>query len=296
VAVHGSIDNLTAPVYKRPAAVGRLLKRHVSITRFVIEKTALFTVLLLPFLPNSASANPYLAKPGEAPATLYIASCAVTGGFTHLYVALDYDLFAKYGLNVKHVVIRGGTNISIAALSADEIQFLYCAGESTLPVMASGGDAVLIAAPLVGLPYVLIARKEIKTIQDLRGKIIGVGTVAGMPYRLLKMFEKKFNLQDIQIRPVGGSQPERYGALLQGIIQAAPFTSPMDARGKKDGFNVLYQFSDLGLPALYSSLHTNSKSLRERRALVQKMVAAFAEAVRFVEDNPDKPKLPSAEC
>jgi ABC-type nitrate/sulfonate/bicarbonate transport system substrate-binding protein len=263
VAVHGSIDNLTAPVYKRPAAVGRLLKRHVSITRFVIEKTALFTVLLLPFLPNSASANPYLAKPGEAPATLYIASCAVTGGFTHLYVALDYDLFAKYGLNVKHVVIRGGTNISIAALSADEIQFLYCAGESTLPVMASGGDAVLIAAPLVGLPYVLIARKEIKTIQDLRGKIIGVGTVAGMPYRLLKMFEKKFNLQDIQIRPVGGSQPERYGA---------------------------YQFSDLGLPALYSSLHTNSKSLRERRALVQKMVAAFAEAVRFVEDNPDKAK------
>ena len=115
------------------------MKRHVSITRFVIEKTALFTVLLLPFLPNSASANPYLAKPGEAPATLYIASCAVTGGFTHLYVALDYDLFAKYGLNVKHVVIRGGTNISIAALSADEIQFLYCAGESTLPVMASGG-------------------------------------------------------------------------------------------------------------------------------------------------------------
>ena len=142
----------------------------------------------------------------------------------------------------------------------------------------------------MGLPYVLIARKEIKTIQDLRGKTIGVGTVAGMPYRLLKMFEKKFNLQDIQIRPVGGSQPERYSALLQGIIQAAPFTSPMDARGKKDGFNVLYQFSDLGLPALYSSLHISSKSLRERRDLVQKMVAAFAEAVRFVEDNPDKAK------
>src|SRR5215471_10244512 len=42
--------------------------------------------------------------------------------------------------------------------------------------------------------------------------------------------------------------------------------------------------------SLYSSLHTSSKSLRERRALVQKMVAAFAEAVRFVEDNPDKAK------
>ena len=267
-------------------------RSRLSSLTWNVHRWPLTVTLLLLFssLVVPAGANPYLAKSGEAPVTLYIASCAVTGGFTHLYVALDYDLFAKYGLNVKHVVIRGGANISIAALSADEIQFLYCAGESTLPVMASGGDAVLIAAPLVGLPYVLIARKEIKTIQDLRGKTIGVGTVAGMPYRLLKMFEKKFNLQDIQIRPVGGSQPERYSALLQGIIQAAPFTSPMDARGKKDGFNVLYQFSDLGLPALYSSLHISSKSLRERRDLVQKMVAAFAEAVRFVEDNPDKAK------
>src|SRR5262249_8768873 len=82
--------------------------------------------------------------------------------------------------------------------------------DSTIPGMATGRDATLIASPLVGLPYLIIARKEIKTVQDLRGKTIGVGTVAGLPYQLLKAFVKKFSLEDMQIRPLGGSQPERY--------------------------------------------------------------------------------------
>ena len=250
--------------------------------------TLLFICGLAAALP--AHSNPYLAKPGEAPVAVYIATCATSGGFMHLYTALDNNLFGKYGIAVKHVVIQGGTNLSLAALATDEIQFLYCAGDATVPGMVAGIDTTLVASPLVGLPYVIIARKEIKTIQDLKGKSIGVGSLAGLPYRLLRAFIKKFNLEDVQIRPVGGSQPERYNALQQGIIQAGPFTPPLDVRGKRDGFNVLYYLNDLGLPAIYSSLHTNSKSLRERRALVQRLVAALAEAVYFVEENPEKAK------
>jgi NitT/TauT family transport system substrate-binding protein len=251
------------------------------------------TVLLLPALAHS---NPYLPKPGEAPVTVYVSTCAVTGGFIHLYTALDQKIFEKYGINVKHVVIRGGTNVNLAALGTDEVQFLYCAADSTIPGMATGRDATLIASPLVGLPYLIIARKEIRTVQDLRGKTIGVGTVAGLPYQLLKAFVKKFGLDDMQIRPLGGSQPERYNALLQGIIHAGPFTPPMDARGRKDGFNIVYHLNDLGLPAIYSSVHTNAKTIRERRLTVQRFVAAIAESVRLVEDNPEKAKAAVAKA
>ena len=251
-----------------------------------------YLVLLITLLvvPVSSQANPYVARPGEPVATVYVSTCAVTGGFIQLYTAIDNNIFDKYGIAIKHVVVRGGTNINLAALGTDEVQFLYCAADSTLPGMAAGRDATLIASPLVGLPYVVIARKEIRTVQDLRGKSIGVGSVAGLPYRLLRIFVKKFGLSDTQIRPVGGSQPERYNAMMQGVIDAGPFTPPMDARGKKDGFNLIYHMNDLALPAIYSSLHTNAKSLRERRPIVQRFVAALAEAVKFVEDNPDKAK------
>ena len=240
--------------------------------------------------PILTRANPYLAKSGEAPTTVYIATCATSGGFIHMYTALDQNLFSKYGVSVKHVVIRTGTNINLAALATDEIQFLYCAADSTIPGMAAGSDAILVASPLVGLPYVIIARKEIRTIEDLKGKSIGVGSVGGLPYRLLRVFVKKFNLHDTQIRPVGGSQPERYNAIVQGVIDSGPFTPPMDARGRKDGFNLVYHLNDLALPAIYSSLHTNAKTLRERRQTVQRVVAALADSVKFVEDNPEKAK------
>jgi len=61
-------------------------------------------------------------------------------------------------------------------------------------------------------------------------------------------------------------------------------------RGKKDGFQVIYNLNDLGLPFIYSSLHTNSIMLTNQRATVQRFVAAMAEAIHFVEKNPDKAK------
>jgi hypothetical protein len=54
----------------------------------------LFSLLLVSF---NASANPYLAKPGERTVSLRVSTCAVSGGFVHLYTALDNGLFDKYG-------------------------------------------------------------------------------------------------------------------------------------------------------------------------------------------------------
>jgi ABC-type nitrate/sulfonate/bicarbonate transport system substrate-binding protein len=102
---------------------------------------------------------------------------------------------------------------------------------------------------------------------------------------------KKFNLSaDVAIRPMGGSQPERYNAMMAGIIQAAPVTPPLDARGKKDGLNLIYNLKELNLPFIYSSVHTNAKTMKERPQLVQRFVAAIAESLYFAEKNPDKAK------
>jgi hypothetical protein len=76
--------------------------------------------------------------------------------------------------------------------------------------MATGKDAPLIASSLVGLPYLIIARKEIRTVQELKGKTLGVGTGAGLPYQLLKAFVKKFSLEDMQI-PAVYSWPQGTG-------------------------------------------------------------------------------------
>ena len=99
-------------------------------------KTAVLA-FLFSLLPYAAFANPYLPKAGERPLSMRISTCAVSGGFVHLYTALDNGLFDKYGMKFENVFIRGsGPNLS--ALSGDEVQFTYCAADATIPGLAAG--------------------------------------------------------------------------------------------------------------------------------------------------------------
>ena len=79
---------------------------------------------ILPFLlcivSASALANPYLTKPGERLLSMRISTCAVSGGFIHLYTALDNGLFDKYGMKFENIFIRG-SGPNLAALAGDEV-------------------------------------------------------------------------------------------------------------------------------------------------------------------------------
>jgi len=92
------------------------------------------------------------------------------------------------------------------------------------------------------------------------------------------------------MRPIGGSQTERYQEMVANLVQGVVVTPPIDVRAKNDGFNVLYRLIDLDIPFIYSSLHASSRLIKERPEMIQHMVAAFAEAIYFVDKNPNKAK------
>ena len=259
-----------------------------------LEFRATLFVLLLAV---TASANPYLPKPGERPTMLRVATSAVTGGFVHFYAGLDYGIFEKYGLKCEHIYIRGQSP-ALAALANDQLQFTYGAADGSLPGLAAGVEAKVVASPLVKLPYVMVARKEVRRPEDLKGKSIGVTRPGDLSARLSRQVVKKFGLttDEVTIHPIGGSQTERYQAMVGNVVQAILVTPPLDVRAKSDGFNIIYRLIDLDIPFIYSSLMTNYKMLRERPEIVQRMVAALAETVYFVEKNPDKAKAAIAKA
>ena len=251
--------------------------------------------------PLTVQANPYTVKPGEAPVTVAFATCATTGGFIHAYTAMDNGLFDKYGIKINFVPIQG-SKVALPALASDQIQFLYCAADATIPGLAAGIDGKLVAAVHIGLPWILLARKDIKKVEDLKGKSIGVTQIGSYDHRVTKALLKRFNLEkEVTIRAMGGgSQSERYQAMVMDIIQATPLGAPLDVRGKRDGFNLIYDLNALSddpdLPAIYSSLLTNSNTLKKQPDLVQRFVAAIAETIHFAEKNPEKAKASIAKA
>src|SRR4030095_10991451 len=212
----------------------------IHTVRNVSVAVTFFTVLVN--VPGEFThANPYLAKAGEPVIKARVGTCAVTGGFIHLYTAFDNPVFDKYGITPEHVVLRGGV-VAMAALASDEIQFLYCNADTNIARIATGADGKLVASPLLGLPYVVLARRDIKKPADLKGKSIGVTRPGDLPYRLARAFLKKSNLTEAEVtlRPLGGTPTERYSALLQDIVQATLIQPPLDVQGRKDGFNAIY--------------------------------------------------------
>ena len=251
-----------------------------------------FIIVVLGLSPATARANPYLAKSGDPVVSIRVAACAISGGFIHLYTALDHRLFDKYGIRPEFLLVRGA-GVSAAALTSNELQFLYCTADAIIPSLAAGAENKMIASPLVGLPWVIIARKELSRVEDLKGKIFIATRPGGTPDTLIRTLMKKlhFTSDDLAIRHIGGAgQTEVYNALQHGLGHATMVTPPLDARARRDGFNVIYQLDDLNLPAIYSSVFTNDRVLKERPAIAQKFVAAMAEAVHFVEKNPEKAK------
>ena len=265
-------------------------ERNRSALAIKILCSLFFILLTLSLLTPYSIANPYLPKPGEAPANIRVGSCGTSGGFIHFYAALGNGLFEKYGIKVEHVTLRGGA-VTLNALLSDGIQFLYCSADPQIPRMAAGGEAKIISSLIVGLPWVLMGRSEIKRPADLKGKTIPVSRPGGLTDYLAKAVLKKHGLttQDVKLLHIGGTgQLEPYNALLQGLADAVLVTPPLDVRAKRDGYHLIYSLRELDVPSIYSSILTNLKTLKERPQLVQRFVAAMSETIYFVEKNPDK--------
>ena len=243
-------------------------------------------------------ANPYLAKAGEPIVPIRVATCAISGGFIHLNTALDNHLFDKYGLKPELLLVRGA-GISAAALTANELQFLYCTADAIIPSLAAGAEAKMIASPLIGLPWVIIARKDIKRIDDLKGKIFIATRPGGTPDTLIRALMKKLNFSadDLKIRHIGGAgQTEIYTALQQDLGQATMVTPPLDARAKRDGLNVIYHLDDLNLPAIYSSVFANDKCSENIPRLSRNLRPPWQKPFFLSRKIRTKPRHPSAKC
>src|SRR5215471_17149471 len=93
---------------------------HRSHGRFPLRgvKTTIVALSLL-LIGNLALANPYLPKLGEKTISMRVSTCAVSGGFVHLYTALDYGLFDKYAIKLENIFIRGSAQ-NLTALATDE--------------------------------------------------------------------------------------------------------------------------------------------------------------------------------
>jgi NitT/TauT family transport system substrate-binding protein len=169
-----------------------------------------------------------LLTPRSAPAQelrriLYGTSTSIS----HLpvWVGKDTGLFAKNGLNIEPVQIRGGALSTMAIMSGQAVLSGVGAG-SVIAARVEGGDIVLLACPADLEPVYLIARPEIRSPSDLKGKASGVTRLGSSIHFYLRSALRMVGVdsdKEMTLLQLGGS-PEIVTALDSGRIAAAALT------------------------------------------------------------------------
>ncbi len=147
----------------------------------------------------------------------------------------------------------------------------------------------IVMAIMEGSDHVLVAGPNIKSVPELKGKIVGISNFGGTPHSEALMILRKYGMnpdRDVTFLQVGGSST-RYTALEAGSIHAAMLEPPFNKIGRKRGFNELVSFNDvMKIPLAGLAVHVDT--IKERPDEIVKMIKAVLKGMEFIRNQKDE--------
>ena len=161
-----------------------------------------------------------------------------------MWVAIEAGYFAKYGLEVTPTF--GVHPVGIAGLMSEEIQYTNYSLDDSAAASARDPVLMVVGSILHRGSFALMARADLKSVQDLKGKRFGVGRVGDPPYHYTVGLFKDYGMKasDVQWVPTGADASARVTMLISGQIDAALITSPAWYRLEQQGLKPLTLLED----------------------------------------------------
>jgi ABC-type nitrate/sulfonate/bicarbonate transport system substrate-binding protein len=193
--------------------------------------------------------------------------------------------FQEEGLQAELIRIRSA--VAIPALTSGEIDY-HTVVSPALAAALRGIPVRLVACFTPGLTTAIIARPEFKSIQDLKGKTIGLNSIGGGLESTVRMMLKHYGLdpdKDVKFLATG-TVDTRFAALKQGLTVATAGSTPVDYLGKKLGYVVLARAYDL-FSYPNTGLVASVKKIKENPDQLKRVIRAGIKANRYLHQNRD---------
>jgi NitT/TauT family transport system substrate-binding protein len=199
-----------------------------------------------------------------------------------IWTAKDSGLFAKKGLNVEPVHIRGGALITMGIMSG-QLQFSGAGAESVVAARVEGGDVVLLACPADLEPVYLITRPEIKSPAELRGKASAVTRLGSSTHFYLRAALKYAGLSDKELTILQlGAGPEMAAALESNRISAAALSLRYALPFLKRNWPVLVDLTKTDLVYPSSCVTSSRAFVKSEARLVEDFLDAYIAGIQLI--------------
>lgn len=222
-----------------------------------------------------------------------IGHAALNARVAPLWIAEDHGFFIKHGVTANSIFIRQAP-ILVAALTAGDVHAAYTGGTTVLTAVTGGADLKTIATLTNRLGYDVVAAPGIKTAKELRGKKVGVQTLAGTVWMGAMLALEHLGLDpecDKITFLVIGDQTVATQALEAGQIDMTVLDGVFSRRLKQKGFNVLAELAKVNIPFSSQGLVARGATLRDQGEIMESLLKGLLESIAFCLSPKNKPAV-----
>jgi ABC-type nitrate/sulfonate/bicarbonate transport system substrate-binding protein len=285
----------------------RLRGSGASLTAIVLVSLVLLVACAQPASgpPRAAAPQPAApAAPAGAPAATQAAPAAPalparldtvtvgiprkSFGYLAMYVAENKGYFREAGIESRALDMQ--CNLIIAAQQRGDIMVSGCgtsalraAAENNLPIKA-------IMYSYNKATFVFIGHPSIGSIQDLRGKNVGISGFGAETHEIARRLLGRNGLESERDYAflVVGAGAQMFAALGSGAIHAGMLNTDEAAKLIPDGFKVLATADEVGelLPIPFSGFTVLDDTLRKDADALRRWIRAYVRGLLVIRDQP----------
>jgi NitT/TauT family transport system substrate-binding protein len=230
---------------------------------------------------------------GLAQERVKIAYSSADASNTVWFTALDAGMYRKNGLDVELIFIQSST-MSVSTVVSGDIHVANTSGGAVASAVAGGAGLVMTACYVNTLPYELVVQESVKSVEDLRGKSVGISRVGSASDVAARVLIKGLGLEpvkDVPIIQVGGPS-ERAAAFRTGRIVGFPSPPGTIHLAKGMPHRVIISTADFqkrfDFPYICST--TTKNYLAAKRDTMRRLTMALIEATHFLKTRKEDTK------
>lgn len=192
----------------------------------------------------------------------------------------------EFGIEPQITYVSDGSKLMGSLLSGENDICMFSGFSQVLTAIEKGAKLKIVAGALVKPEHaVYTKRPNIKTVQDLAGKTIGVGSIGALLHAMMIALLRKHGVDPASVRFVSvGSTADVFRAVVAGTVDAG--VSEIDVYNQQEKYGVhVIQEGDLWtqLPDFtFQASYASERAIANNRAALVRTLAAYAKLYRFL--------------
>jgi NitT/TauT family transport system substrate-binding protein len=199
-------------------------------------------------------------------------------------IAREQGYYREEGLELDLIVMPAA--VATQALIGGDVAFVGTGGAGLIPVLR-GAPLQFLFITFFRPQYWLYAKPDIRFVENLKGKRVGVSSIGSGPDSLLRDFLKRHGLEggrDVTIMAIGAGTA-RFVALKAGSVDATMLTPPANFMAQDAGFRELVSFIEQDLAEVQGSIFMRQDLIKSEPLLVEKLVRASLKGLLYFHNN-----------